>query len=250
MIWTIIIIIVSIILIRFGIALNKQSSDINKQGGMRKKYSELIEFFYSFNPNMKIIKETSTFIKVEGYGVNRSLSFQMQPFMYLEEYGMKEKMSFDIQHTFNSVIIHMTIKHIFRNKEIGDKERLKWEFNTHIISQENMIGQIAIDMLQHQIINFPNTMGASNVKPKPESIEIVQKKMEEAFDSLVKDALKDNPMEFSATAGMLVLSAVGNAAKYFKEQYKLEKDKICMTDKEIDNLVDEVSTRVLKKYLE
>ena len=237
MIWTIIIIIVSIILIRFGIALNKQSSDINKQGGMRKKYSELIEFFYSFNPNMKIIKETSTFIKVEGYGVNRSLSFQMQPFMYLEEYGMKEKMSFDIQHTFS-------------NKEIGDKERLKWEFNTHIISQENMIGQIAIDMLQHQIINFPNTMGASNVKPKPESIEIVQKKMEEAFDSLVKDALKDNPMEFSATAGMLVLSAVGNAAKYFKEQYKLEKDKICMTDKEIDNLVDEVSTRVLKKYLE
>lgn len=225
MIWTIIIIIVGIILIKFFIALNKQSDDIKKQGGMRVKYSELIDFFYSFDPKMKIVKETSTFITVEGNGMNG-------------------KMSFDIHHTFNSVLIYWTKQNTF-----GNNESLKWEFNTHI-SQEDMLGQIAIDMLQHQIINFPNTMGASNVKPKPESIEKIQKIMEESFDSLVKDALKDNPIEFSATAGLLVFSTVGNATKYFKEQCKLEKNKFCLTDEEIDNLVDEVSTRVLQKYLE
>lgn len=225
MIWTIIILIVGIILIKFFIALNKQSNDNKKQGGMRVKYSELIDFFYSFDPKMKIVKETSTFITVKGSGMNG-------------------KMSFDIHHTFNSVLIYWTKQNIF-----GNNERLKWEFNTNI-SQENMIGQITIDLMQNLLKNFANEIEPTYSKPKQESIEFAQKEMEEAFDSLVKKTLKDNQMEFSATVGMLVLSAVGNAAKYFKEQYKLEKDKICMTDKEIDNLVDEVSTRVLQKYLE
>ncbi len=77
--WTIIIAVVALILIRFLYDTFKQSSDIKKEGGIRKKYSILVDNFLNGHPNSKIFQEDNTFISVGVVGPGGSQVYYIYP---------------------------------------------------------------------------------------------------------------------------------------------------------------------------
>lgn len=62
--WVVIIAIVTWILIKFFSDWNSESGRVASEGGMRKKYSALVDWALSWQPNCKIIQEDKTFIRV------------------------------------------------------------------------------------------------------------------------------------------------------------------------------------------
>ena len=110
---TTIIIIVAIIIIKFAIDVNKQSSSVKKQGGMRVKYSTLANWFEQ--QGCKLTQETSS-----------SLLFTYIP-------GPGASMQFEMIKTFGtlSVLYKLQGKHIVK----------EWEFPENA-NQYNMIGEI------------------------------------------------------------------------------------------------------------
>jgi hypothetical protein len=56
--------------------------------------------------------------------------------------------------------------------------------------------------------------------------------------------MKGTPLE-----GMMIYSAIGTTAGRFKETLKADSDKIGMSKKEIEEMVDEVSIKIINKYL-
>lgn len=80
--------------------------------------------------------------------------------------------------------------------------------------------------------------------------QFLKQQMEESFEKAVKDAFKNNPMKGTPLEGMMIYSAIGNTAGSFKDSLKADKGKLGLTENEIDELVDEVSTKLINKYLE
>ena len=62
--WWIIIAIIAFVAFKFILDSKAQSNAVAKQGGMRKKYSILLDYFLTGNENCRIIQENSTFIRV------------------------------------------------------------------------------------------------------------------------------------------------------------------------------------------
>jgi len=80
--------------------------------------------------------------------------------------------------------------------------------------------------------------------------QYLKQQMEEAFEKTVRDTFNNNPMKGTPFEGMIIYSAIGTTAGSFKDSLKADKVKIGLTEKEIDELVDEVSTKIINKYLE
>ena len=80
--------------------------------------------------------------------------------------------------------------------------------------------------------------------------QYLKQQMEATFEKEVKDAFNNNPMKGTPLEGMMIYSAIGTTAGSFKETLKADSDKIGMSEKEIEELVDEVSTKIINKYLE
>ena len=62
--WTTILAIITFIILRFFYDINKQASKITKEGGMRTKYTELIEILLDIDPRMRIFRETASSISL------------------------------------------------------------------------------------------------------------------------------------------------------------------------------------------
>lgn len=116
--WTFIIIILAIILIKFFYDTANQSSKIREQGGMSKKYSILISDLLKSHDGCRIIQEDNAFIAL---GVTGSAGSQV----------------FYIYPSYGKVSIRMEIKN---NPIIGNK-RIEWSFPENM-SQEDMLKNI------------------------------------------------------------------------------------------------------------
>lgn len=170
MIWTILLVIVGIIIIKFLRASNKQSPQIKEQVGMQNKYSELIEYFYSFVSDLKITKETNAHIVLENKTIYQNTCF-------------------DIHHTFSTVSISWCY-----SNESGTNEQLKWEFDSNI-SQKSMIDNISISLMQFQTLKVPNEIESTILKPKEQKIYVeaaMVAKTETEVKSYITENMKDN----------------------------------------------------------
>ncbi len=143
MIWILVIGTILFIIIRFIIAYSKQSESISNEGGMRKKYSEIIRYFLALAPKMRIVKETKTYILIES---DTTVS----------------KMSASIHHVFDEVVIdwHNSTFNMLPKK-------LKWNFNVND-SQQQMLDQIThdINIVARSIEKNMNSVMPDNVRKK------------------------------------------------------------------------------------
>lgn len=119
--WGIIIAIVAFVAFKFISGSIAQSNAVAKQGGMRKKYSILVDYFLAGNENCRIVLENSTFIRV---GVANPAASTY----------------FDITQTYGTV----TILWISKSIPLGN-HKLKWQFN-EFADQHEMIRQIEHDV--------------------------------------------------------------------------------------------------------
>ena len=68
----------------------------------------------------------------------------------------------------------------------------------------------------------------------------IKEQMEATFELEVQKAFENNPMKGTPFEGMTVYSAIGTTAGVFKETFIEAKDTFGLTEKEVDELVDEV----------
>lgn len=120
--WGFIITIVVLIVIKFIYDTVKQSSKIAADGGIRKKYSTLVEHFLSSHPNCRIIQEANTFVSVGVSGAGGSQVFSIYP-------------------SYGNVTIIMQIK----NNPIMGNLKKEWTFPENM-DQEDMIININKDI--------------------------------------------------------------------------------------------------------
>ncbi|MGM9693621.1 MAG: hypothetical protein ACI3YC_01250 [Alloprevotella sp.] len=119
--WWIIIAVIAVVAFKFIMESKAQSDAVAKQGGMKKKYSILVEYFLSGHESSRIIQENSTFIRVGATNPAASTFF-------------------DISQTFGTV----TIQWISRSIPLGN-HKLEWQFN-EFADQHEMIRQIEHDV--------------------------------------------------------------------------------------------------------
>lgn len=119
--WWFIIAIVAFIAFKFILDSNAQSNAVAKQGGMRKKYSVLVDHFFAGNEHCRIVQENSTFIRVGAANPAASTYF-------------------DIAQTYGTV----TIQWISKSIPLGN-HKLEWQFN-EFEDQHQMIRKIEHDV--------------------------------------------------------------------------------------------------------
>ena len=119
--WWFIIAIVAFIAFKFILDSNAQSNAVAKQGGMRKKYSVLVDHFLAGNEHCRIVQENSTFIRVGAANPATSTYF-------------------DIAQTYGTV----TIQWISKSIPLGN-HKLEWQFN-EFEDQHQMIRKIEHDV--------------------------------------------------------------------------------------------------------
>lgn len=119
--WWFIIAIVVFIAFKFILDSNAQSNAVAKQGGMRKKYSVLVDHFLAGNEHCRIVQENSTFIRVGAANPAASTYF-------------------DIAQTYGTV----TIQWISKSIPLGN-HKLEWQFN-EFEDQHQMIRKIEHDV--------------------------------------------------------------------------------------------------------
>lgn len=119
--WWFIIAIVAFIAFKFILDSNAQSNAVAKQGGMRKKYSVLVDHFLAGNEHCRIVQENSTFIRVGAANPAANTYF-------------------DIAQTYGTV----TIQWISKSIPLGN-HKLEWQFN-EFEDQHQMIRKIEHDV--------------------------------------------------------------------------------------------------------
>lgn len=119
--WWFIIAIVAFIAFKFILDSNAQSNAVAKQGGMRKKYSVLVDHFLAGNEHCRIVQENSTFIRVGAANPAASTYF-------------------DIAQTYGTV----TIQWISKSIPLGNHKQ-EWQFN-EFEDQHQMIRKIEHDV--------------------------------------------------------------------------------------------------------
>ena len=116
--WTFIIVLVSFIIIKFIYDSVKQSSKVKSEGGIRKKYSVLIDHLLSGHERCRILQDTNTFVSVGIIGPAGSQIYHIYP-------------------SYGNVSIRMEIK----NNPIYGNIKMEWTFPENM-DQEEMIQNI------------------------------------------------------------------------------------------------------------
>ena len=124
--WVVIIIgIVLFIILKFAIDSNKQSRQVQRQGGMQHKYRVLISHIKSGDPRVKIYKGTNSFISLGTSTIGGTTVF-------------------DISQTYGRVTIQWKIE-----SPVFGKHNLEWEFEEYH-DQDKMMEKITHDLTHYQ----------------------------------------------------------------------------------------------------
>ena len=78
----------------------------------------------------------------------------------------------------------------------------------------------------------------------------LQQQMTNDMDEMVKKFMITNPMKGTPMEGSMLLMAIGNMAGSFKESFTEGGHELQMTEQEVVTMVDEVSEKIINKYLE
>lgn len=113
---------VIIFILKFLFDTFMQSNDIKKQGGVRKKYSVLIDYILSGHKDARVVKESNTYIAVGVSGIAGSTIFH-------------------IQQTYGNVTIQFEVK----NNPIFGHIKKEWTF------PENMDQELMIQRMNEDI---------------------------------------------------------------------------------------------------
>lgn len=124
--------IVAFIIVRFIIDMIKQSIEMKTQGGVRQKYSKIVDFVLSSHPDSKIFHKDNTSVVVGVQGIAGSQVFY-------------------ITKSFGVVIIQMKVRN---NPLWGNMER-EWKFPENM-DQEKIIEQITVDTKRDMEIIIKN----------------------------------------------------------------------------------------------
>jgi len=133
--WTFIIIIIVLIIVKFLYDKNQQRVQIGRQGGMTNKYRTLIDNLMSGHSNTKIFQETADSLSLGVSGAGGITIFRL------------------VQ-TFGNITIRWKM-----NSPLFGKHKLKWEFPEYM-DQDQMFVQITIDLAKYQ----ENAMNTSPFK--------------------------------------------------------------------------------------
>lgn len=124
--------IVAFIIVRFIIDMIKLSIEMKTQGGVRQKYSKIVDFVLSSHPDSKIFHQDNTSVVVGVQGIAGSQVFY-------------------ITKSFGVVIIQMKVRN---NPLCGNLERV-WKFPENM-DQEKIIEQITVDTKRDMEIIIKN----------------------------------------------------------------------------------------------
>lgn len=124
--------IVAFIIVRFIIDMIKQSIEMKTQGGVRQKYSKIVDFVLNSHPDSKIFHQDNTSVVVGVQGIAGSQVFY-------------------ITKSFEVVIIQMKVRN---NPLCGNMER-EWKFPENM-DQEKIIEQITVDTKRDMEIIIKN----------------------------------------------------------------------------------------------
>ena len=125
------IILIVIILLFFAKDYYKDYKKMERNGGIRKKYKVLIDYFIEFDPEMIVLKETN-----------------MYCFLGAQHY--KGSLTFRFQHTFDKININFTMNHNYLGVH-----KLEWVFHENM-PQEDMIYHIEREIKQYCTEKFNN----------------------------------------------------------------------------------------------
>ena len=117
-------ILVVIIIIHFAHDSHEQKTKVTKEGGMRNKYSTLVDYLLSIHPDAKVMNESGTAIMVGVRGASGSTTF-------------------DIVQTFGTVTIQYKVNNI-----VMGNHKLEWSFPEYD-DQEKMI-----ETMEHDIAAY------------------------------------------------------------------------------------------------
>lgn len=123
--WVVILIIIIVVLVSFMAKNKKQETYIAKQGGMKNKYKEIIEFILSQDKRASIINETGNSILLGLNSVGGQTTFQL-----VQTYG------------------NLTVQWKMNSPMFG-KHELEWTFN-EFLDQDKMISKIENDLSKYQ----------------------------------------------------------------------------------------------------
>lgn len=124
--------IVAFIIVRFIIDMIKLSIEMKTQGGVRQKYSKIVDFVLNSHPDSKIFHQDNTSVVVGVQGIAGSQVFY-------------------ITKSFGVVIIQMKVRN---NPLCGNLER-EWKFPENM-DQEKIIEQITVDTKRDMEIIIKN----------------------------------------------------------------------------------------------
>ena len=116
------------VIIRFLRALNIQEKKVAVEGGMKRKYSMLVNWALDSHPDARIIQETPSSISVGVKGVSGSTTFQ-----FVQTFGT------------------VTVQYIVRDVVMGN-HTLEWSFPEYG-NQEEMISKIERE-ISNYVFNF------------------------------------------------------------------------------------------------
>ena len=83
-----------------------------------------------------------------------------------------------------------------------------------------------------------------------EIMEHYQQELEKSFDRAAREAYKNSPLKGTPFAGQSIMLAVGMLNQSLKEKLIISKNKLGLNEDEIEELINNAKTGVLKKYIE
>ena len=82
-------------------------------------------------------------------------------------------------------------------------------------------------------------------------METVLKEMiREKMIAIIKETYENNPMKDTPFEGLTIHNAIGITSKSYKKSFIQQKHKLGLTEQEINNLVDEVASELIDRFLE
>ncbi len=117
------------------------------------------------------------------------------------------------------------------------------------ISEEEVLHITTIESVTKELI-----LEHSNVKNEPimnkATEQAVKHMIRERMLNMAKEAYEDNPMKGTPFEGMLIRSAIATASKNYKEAFMEERDKLGLSEEEVNQMVDDVTSELLDELFE
>jgi hypothetical protein len=199
--WTIIIIVLAVIVVKFLYDKNQQSTKVTKEGGMLHKYKILIDFLMGGDSRTKIMQVKSDFVSLGVSSIGGSTVFSLTQ-------------------TFGKVTVEWKIE----NPVFG-KHNLQWEFDEYL-DQEKMIDKIVNDLSKYQnnvmtAQGYPDTL-RKETKPKHKDLSTVSKS---EYDNAIRQQIAKKDY-----AGALLM------IKAYKDYYPEEAERLEVLREKIEDL--------------